>query len=102
MHCPTCQRVLSLTRQVFGDESWMPRHWSGVDSDHDIMTSDRDASPDVSVVNCRAGLKPIGWESIELPTVPFSATPICPTFSESENPKDGCKHCGWTEDAHDL
>ena len=24
----------------------------------------------------------------------------CPTFSESEFPKDGCKHCGFTEDSH--
>lgn len=24
----------------------------------------------------------------------------CETFSESECPKDGCKHCGWSEEAH--
>lgn len=31
----------------------------------------------------------------------FTSEPPCPTFSESELPRDGCKHCGWTEEAHD-
>ena len=32
--------------------------------------------------------------------VTFSAKPPCATFSPSEYDPGGCKHCGWTQDAH--
>lgn len=34
-------------------------------------------------------------------TAVSASRPPCQTFSESELPKNGCKHCGWTEEAHD-